>query len=144
MFVILEAQRTEATYVADPSDDSKRAWLASQSVLSQLSLQLAKNKCFFLQQKHFEEGENAGHMLALLAKTQQSPSHIAAVTDAYGVPHYSTQAIIKIYRDFFKDVYTSKVQPSSDLQSFLDKHPLNFYTYSIMLLYGSHRNSFPK
>lgn len=52
-----------------------------------IPLYLAENERFFLQQKHFEEGENMGHMLALLAKTHP-PSHIVA--DAQGTPCYST------------------------------------------------------
>lgn len=52
-----EAQCSEARYVADPTDDTKSSWLAAQSMLMDLSLQLAENKRFFLQQNHFEEGE---------------------------------------------------------------------------------------
>lgn len=79
-------------------------------MLKHLSLQLAENKRFFLQQKHFEEGETTGHMLAMLAKSLQPPSHIVAVKDAQGAPCYSTQSIKDSFSIFFQDVYTSKVQ----------------------------------
>lgn len=69
-------------------------------MLKQLSLQLAENQIFFLQKKHFEEGENTGHMLALLAKSQQAPSHIVAVVNAQGTLCYSTQTIIDTFKDF--------------------------------------------
>lgn len=48
-----------------------------------------------------------------------------AVADAQGTPCYDTQAIIDNFRDFFQDVYSSKVNPSSkDIHSFLDKYPI--------------------
>lgn len=53
----VEIGRTEEAYIANPSGDTKRAWLAAKALSRQVELQLAENKCFFLQQKHFEEGE---------------------------------------------------------------------------------------
>lgn len=41
-------------------------------VSKHVALQLAENKLFFLQQKHFEEGENMGHMLEMLVQIQQA------------------------------------------------------------------------
>lgn len=66
-----------------------------------------------------------GHMLALLAKSQQAPSHIVIVAYAQGTLCYSTQAIIHTFKNFFQDVYTSKVHPShEDIHTFLDKYPI--------------------
>lgn len=111
-FVLSEAQRTKAAYVAKPSDDIKRAWLASQSLSRWLSLQLAKSKHFFLQQCYFEEGEITGHMLAMLAKTSQASSHINAIREHQGIDYHSTADIIRVFSTFFTDLYTYKVHPS--------------------------------
>lgn len=46
-FVLSEVQRTESAYIATPSDDTKRAWLVSQSLSRQLALQKAENKRLF-------------------------------------------------------------------------------------------------
>lgn len=94
-------------------------------MLKDLPLQLAENKRFFLQQSHFEEGECTGHMLAMLAKSQQSSSLIGAITDPMGVSCHTTKSIKDVFKLFFQDVYSSKVQPSQDdICSFLDKYPI--------------------
>lgn len=99
--------------------------MAGIPVHAQTIIPLAENKRFFLQQKQFEEGENRGHMLALLAKSQQASSHIVAVANPQGTICYSTQDIIDTFKDFFQEVYTSKVHPSQeDICTFLDKYPL--------------------
>lgn len=49
-FVISKAQRMESAYVANPSANTKWAWLASQSLSRQVAIQLAENKYFFSQQ----------------------------------------------------------------------------------------------
>lgn len=43
-----EAGRMEKAYVDNPSD-TKQAWLAAQSMLRPVELQLAENKHFFIQ-----------------------------------------------------------------------------------------------
>lgn len=64
-------------------------------------------------------------MLALLAKSQQSSSHIGAVTDTRGTLHHSTKDIMDVFKQFFQDVYSSKLQPSHEVVcSFLDRYPM--------------------
>lgn len=72
----------EDAYVDNLTDDTKRAWLASQSKSRQVELQLAENKHFFLQQKHYEERENTGHMLARLIRNQQCSTHKDKLEDS--------------------------------------------------------------
>lgn len=123
--VLEEAHSSEVNYIANPTDDTKRSWLAAQSMLRDLSLQLAENKRFFLQQSHFDEGENTGHMLAMLSKSQQPSSLIGVVHYIQGVPCYTTKSIMDVFKLFFQDVYSSKVQPSQeDICSFLEKYPI--------------------
>lgn len=80
----------EDRYIANPTDDTKRAWLGAQSMSRQLALQLSENKRFFQQQSHFEEGEATGHMLMVMAHAQWSSSLISAICDAQGTPRSQT------------------------------------------------------
>lgn len=47
IFILEEAWRTEKAYIAKLADDTKWVWLAVQSMLKQLALQLAKKSAFF-------------------------------------------------------------------------------------------------
>lgn len=120
-FILMEAERDEEAYVDKPTDDTKRAWLDSQSMSRQVELQLAKNKCFFLQQKHYEEGDNTGHMLAMLIRNQCS-AHIDKLYDSQGCLRNSTQDILQVFCTFYNDLYSSKVHSTgSKIAQFLDE-----------------------
>lgn len=84
--VMDEATRAEERYIAAPSSESERRWQEAQALYQQVSTTAAENKRFFLQQKYFNEGENTGHLLAMIAKAQQSMTHIEAIqrrSDSY-------------------------------------------------------------
>lgn len=55
--LITDAQSSETLFIANPTDDTRRTWLASQSMLKQLSLQLAENKSFFCSRNTFKRGK---------------------------------------------------------------------------------------
>lgn len=83
--------------------------MAAQSMSKQVAFQLAENKQFFLQQKHFEEGEFTGHILAMLIRTQQVSSYISAIQDAQGLVHCSSADVLHVFCTFYVDLYSAKV-----------------------------------
>lgn len=91
--VLGEAGRAEEAYVDNLTDDTKRSWLAAQSMARQVELQLAENKGSFLQQKQYE-GENTGHMLEMLIRNQQCSSHIDKLYDSQGCLQSLTQDLL--------------------------------------------------
>lgn len=71
--------------MSDPTDATRRSWLAAQTLFKTVTVQPAENKRFLLQQRHFEEGESMGHMLAMLVRTQQPAAFISVLRDSRGI-----------------------------------------------------------
>lgn len=92
--------------------DEKR-WLEAQNLARQVSLMKAKNKSFFLQQKFYEEGENTGHMLAMMAKFNKGSTFISAVRDSNGNIIDTHSDIIKAFSAFYSDLYCSKISSTT-------------------------------
>lgn len=64
-------ERAESAFVDSPSEHTERAWHEAQHIAKHMVLTKAANKRFFLQQRFFEVGENTGHMLAMMARSQR-------------------------------------------------------------------------
>lgn len=121
-FILTEAGRAEEAYVNNLTDDTKRPWLVAQSMSRQVELQLAENKRFFLQQKHYEVEETTRHMLAMLICNRQSSAHVDQLYNSHGCISTSTKDILEAFHSFYKDLYTSKVHPTGgEIASFLDE-----------------------
>lgn len=80
----------------------------------------AEKKRYFLQQNYFEEGENTGHLLAMVTKGQQESTSITEIRKINGEVSPSTTVILDTFQQFYADLYTSKTQNNpSDLALFL-------------------------
>lgn len=82
--VMQAASEAEAQYIQDPTDNTERRWLEAQALYQQVSLNAAENKRFFIKQNYFNEGQNTGHLLAVIAKAQQNTAHIEAIQTPLG------------------------------------------------------------
>lgn len=80
---------------------------------------------FFIKQNYFNEGENTGHHLAVIARAQQDATHIEYITTPLRDTVSEQTQIALVFTNFFKDVYTSKVNPTEEaLSQFLDQCPI--------------------
>lgn len=78
-----------------------------------------------MQQWYFEEGENTGHLLAVIALAQQAKSRIDAIQTPTGAIVHGSDRVASVFGDYFEDMYTSKVSPTEmKLADFLDQYPL--------------------
>lgn len=106
-----EVRMTEELYIANLTDDTKQAWLEVQSMSRHRAVQLAENI--------LRRGESTGHMLALLARSQQTSSFITAISDRGGF--LKLQMADRVFCTFYVDLYSAKVQlSSSQIDDFLD------------------------
>lgn len=63
-----ELQRREQVMVTDPTQSNHEAWIEAQSLYNSIIMSAAEKRKYFLQQGYFEEGENTGHLLALMVR----------------------------------------------------------------------------
>lgn len=54
--VFSEARKADKTYITNPTEESEHSWLEAQALNQQISLMVAENKRFFIQQQYFDEG----------------------------------------------------------------------------------------
>lgn len=69
----------------------------------------ADHKRFFLQQRHFEEGKNIDHLLAVIVWSQQDSSMIMAIKDKLGELKYKTVEILDCFIAFYAGLYRTKI-----------------------------------
>lgn len=110
--VLREVERAESAFIESPSELTERAWPEAQHIAKNMVPTKAENKRFFLQQRFFEEGENTGHMLAMMAKSKKGSSHIETITSPSEDLVSSHAGILSTFRYFYADVYSSKVSPT--------------------------------
>lgn len=118
--VHLELQTREMALVADPTPANQNSWKEAQSLYNKVVLSTTEKKRYFLQQNYFEEGENTGHLLAMVAKAQQESTSITEIKNPNGEISTSTIDILDTFQQFYADLYTSKTNNTlSDLALFL-------------------------
>lgn len=75
-----------------------------------------------MQQKYLEEGENTGHFVAVLSRSQQGTSHIEAIENPAGNVVQDVHQILEVFSTYFIDLCDSKVTPTEEeLGQFLDQ-----------------------
>lgn len=82
-----EMQSREQALITDPSQSNHEAWTEAQSLYNSVIMSAAEKRRYFLQQSYFEEVENIGHLLALVAREQWDPSIITAIRSTTGKIH---------------------------------------------------------
>lgn len=100
---------TEQTYVASGHQADRLIWDEAQKAYNTHLMELAQQKRFFARQTYFEEGEKAGHLLALVAKAQRGSSFILAVRTVEGEVVTTTNDILPVFHTFYADLYTSRL-----------------------------------
>lgn len=87
-------------------------------------LNMAENKRFFVKQLYFVEGENAGHLLATIVKSQQGSSHIAKLVREDGGVVVEAPDILGVLKEFYVSLYSSRSEGSAeDLAGYLSEIP---------------------
>lgn len=94
----------------DPTPANQSSWTVAQSLYNRVVLSTAEKKRCFLQQNYFEEGENTGHLLAMVARAQQESTSITEIKKPNGEVSTSTTDILDTFQRFYADLYTSKTQ----------------------------------
>lgn len=74
-----ELKEREQALVRDPSKSNQESWKEAQVVYNSVWLSAAEKRRYFQQQSYFEEGENTGRLLALIAREQRDSTNILAV-----------------------------------------------------------------
>lgn len=74
----------------------------------------SKRKQFFADQKYFELANQSSSLLAYLIHQNNSSPAIVRIQGAEGTIHTSTQEILDCFTKFYADLYTSRIQYSSD------------------------------
>lgn len=87
-----------------------REWRHAQEELNAHLLESASNKHFIWKQTYFEEGEQAGHMLATIARAQSGSSFIASLKGADGVLVSDTVDIMRIMHTFYETLYSTRLR----------------------------------
>lgn len=114
-------KQTEQEYTSDPNREKFGAWQDAQNLYKKLVLTKAENNRFLQNQKHYEMGEQVGHMLAMITRNQEGPSTIAAIEDRKGTVKYDTEGIQKIFVDFYSQLYESEnLNVKEKTEQFLD------------------------
>lgn len=81
----------------------------------------AESNQFFTHCRYFAKGENTGHLLVVIARSQSPTNHIASITTASGVVTQNPWEILGAFQYFYSDLYDSKVQYAmQQLHGFLD------------------------
>lgn len=89
----------------------------------------AEKRRYFLQQSYFEEGENTGHLFALVAREQRDSSTISEIRSAVGELHVLNSDILNDFHNFYTDLYASKTRYTpSELALFLQNVPFAMIT----------------
>ena len=114
-------EKAEELYLQDPTPEQEGKWKDAQKIYRTIHLQQADNKRFFTSQTYFEEGEKTGHMLAMIAKSQQPSQLVHSIRTSTQSTVTDTPSILKEFYSFYQDLYSSKViYPMDDLVRFLD------------------------
>lgn len=102
-------KQIEQEFTLDPTEEKRLAWQEAQKLYRNVSIVKAENSRFLKSQKHYEMGEQVGHMLAMIARNQEGPSGIAAIKDIKDVLVYDTESIQSTFMDFYTRIYESDI-----------------------------------
>lgn len=75
---IAMVEKSKRDYILDPTLSNRDKWSRAQERHKLYTLQQAERKHFFFQH-YFEEGENMGHLLASVAKSQSPQAHVSLI-----------------------------------------------------------------
>lgn len=129
-----QVRQLELSYVTDPSDSAREAWISGQNSLDQLRSSAAEWKHFFTKQAFYEEGEKTGRLLARIAQSQQSTPAIGAIRCATGWPVNDPELIIMELASFYADLYRPCDGYSDEaLQGYLETISLPVLTHQAHL-----------
>lgn len=85
-FLFAEVQKLEAQYISDPTSANRNAW--KEVLYKQLILDKAEQNSFLALSHYYEEGENAGHLLTVIANCHSPTNYITFILIPAGVPSF--------------------------------------------------------
>lgn len=97
----------ERDYVESPSAAGRVQLEEAQKSLADHLLHRADDKRFFLQQKYYDQGESAGHLLATVVRSQMGSSHITKLISEDGVEVTDGNDISNVLMSFYRSLYSS-------------------------------------
>lgn len=77
---------------------------------NQKLLEKVENKQFSTRCQYFADGENTGHMLAVIASSQSPSNYISFNTASSGLPTQDKDVILEAFHSFYSNLYGSNVQ----------------------------------
>lgn len=99
-----QVRQLDLSYVTDPSDSVREAWIPGQDSLDRLSSSAAERKHYFSKQAFYGDGEKTGRLLARIARSQQSSAAIRAIRCSTGRLVNAPQLIITELASFYADL----------------------------------------
>uniref|UniRef100_A0A3Q1GUH1 exodeoxyribonuclease III n=1 Tax=Acanthochromis polyacanthus TaxID=80966 RepID=A0A3Q1GUH1_9TELE len=121
---ILENEVTvaEKAYKMNMSNDNLHQLLQLKYKYNTLLSQKIEFLLLRARQKHFEEGDKAGSMLANYIKQQEAQSVIPAICDYKGEIHTSPKSINRAFEEFYQNLYKSESSATKEeIEFFLNK-----------------------
>uniref|UniRef100_A0A803J4Y6 Reverse transcriptase domain-containing protein n=1 Tax=Xenopus tropicalis TaxID=8364 RepID=A0A803J4Y6_XENTR len=121
--ILLKTQRvqeTEAKYIAHPNMQNQQEWQDTQRALTLAQIELTKKHMLYQKAGVFEQGDKNGKLLALLSRDSSTTMLIPAVKLSNGTITSSPEEVNTRFAEFYTDLYTSKLQVSSnEIQDYL-------------------------
>ncbi|XP_073440115.1 uncharacterized protein [Dendrobates tinctorius] len=107
-----ELEEAEEALIHDQSTRAQERLKKAQARVNALSLRAAERKKMFRTMQYFEEGERAGHLLALVAAAQRDSAYIIDLKGEDGKEVTDTWGLLEVMADFYTNLYGSQVQPT--------------------------------
>lgn len=114
-------RQLELSFVTDPTDSAREAWISAQDSLDRLRSSTAERKRFFAMLA-FYEGEKTGRLLARIARSQQQSLAIRAIRASSGRMVNDPEQVISELAFFYTDLYGARDGYSNvDLTTYLSE-----------------------
>lgn len=128
-----EVQKREAQYIQDPTPSNRSAWKDAQLIYRRTALDKAEHSRFYSKCHGFEKRERTGHMLAVIASSQNGTNSISSITTPGGTCTNEQCDILRSFGTFYSKLYLSKVNyPVAQLREFLDSLKLRSLSLSLL------------
>lgn len=89
----------------DPSQTNASLLKMQTRVVNQIQYAKARQKLFFTKQKHFEQGERAGKLLAYLVHSEDKPPVVITLQAPDGQKISDPPTVSSRFGEFFRDLY---------------------------------------
>ncbi|XP_066445282.1 uncharacterized protein [Eleutherodactylus coqui] len=105
---------SEARFVESGTVEAIEQWGAAQENLTLYTLETAAHKSTFKKQAYYEEGEKAGHMLAMVSQGQRNSTYIIELRNEQGTLETDSAAVRETVRRYYASLYSSKLHKTQE------------------------------